>query len=35
VIGLAHFDLDAVERDDQGILTLLLSRSLYEAPPES
>jgi hypothetical protein len=32
--GAARLDLDAVERDDQGILTLLLSRSLYEAPPE-
>jgi len=30
--GAAKLDLDAVERDDQGILTLLLSRSLYEAP---
>jgi hypothetical protein len=30
--GVARLDVDAVERDADGELTLLLSRSLYEAP---
>jgi hypothetical protein len=32
--GASRLDLDAVERDENGTLTLLLSRSLYEAPEQ-
>lgn len=32
--GAARIDVDAVEKDEGGVLTLLLSRSLYEAADE-